>query len=247
VSAAPDPSSTTIVRRRASEDVADGIRRFIATQRLEPGDRVGREEDLARRFGVSRPTVREAVRLLAGSHLIRVSKGPGGGIFVAATPQEGIGRTLAAAVGDAVANGGLDLEELLETWALVALPLARLASQRATPDDVADLRALLAEEEASPGDAALVTRADRRLHELVVRIAGNRFAAALTEWVGEVLQPAVYDRVARAIVYEVVVSHHRAVVDGIAAGQGAAAEEAMRDHLLYLQDVVRAVNQHDRP
>ena len=49
-------------------------------------------------FGVSRPTLREALRLLSSSHLIRASKGPGGGIFVAATPEEGIGRTVSASV-----------------------------------------------------------------------------------------------------------------------------------------------------
>ena len=58
---------------------------------LAPGDRLGREEDLARRFGVSRPTLREALRLLSSAHLIRASKGPGGGIFVAATPEQGLG------------------------------------------------------------------------------------------------------------------------------------------------------------
>ena len=74
-------------RRSASEEVADAIRTWMFSPGLVPGDRLGREEDLAQRFGVSRPTLREALRLLSSSHLIRASKGPGGGIFVAATPS----------------------------------------------------------------------------------------------------------------------------------------------------------------
>ena len=77
-------------RRSISEQVADAIRVYIQEQGLGPGDRLGREEDLARQFGVSRPTLREALRLLSSSHLVRASKGPGGGIFVAATPTTDI-------------------------------------------------------------------------------------------------------------------------------------------------------------
>ena len=73
-------------RRSISEQVADAIRVYMHEHGLKPGDRLGREEDLARQFGVSRPTLREALRLLSSSHLVRASKGPGGGIFVAATP-----------------------------------------------------------------------------------------------------------------------------------------------------------------
>ena len=70
----------------------------MQTEGLSPGDRLGREEDLAREFGVSRPTLREALRVLSSAHLIRASKGPGGGIFVAATPEQGIGLSVSASV-----------------------------------------------------------------------------------------------------------------------------------------------------
>ena len=82
--------------RRASDEVAEALRAHIRDAGLGPGDRLGREEDLARRFGVSRPTVREAIRALSSAHLLTATKGPGGGIFVAATPEQGIGRSLAA-------------------------------------------------------------------------------------------------------------------------------------------------------
>ena len=67
----------------ASVQIALEIRRSVARRGLQPGDRLGTEQTLAREFGVSRPTLREALRLLSSSHLIRASRGPGGGIFVA--------------------------------------------------------------------------------------------------------------------------------------------------------------------
>ena len=59
----------------ASEEIAGQIRRWLEEQRLEPGERIGTEQEMADDFGVSRPTLREALRLLSASHLIRVGRG----------------------------------------------------------------------------------------------------------------------------------------------------------------------------
>ena len=69
----------------ASEEIAALIRRWLEEQRLQPGERIGTEQEMADEFGVSRPTLREALRLLSASHLIRVGRGRTGGIFVAST------------------------------------------------------------------------------------------------------------------------------------------------------------------
>src|SRR4051812_18166375 len=130
--------------RRASDEVAAELRSYIAREGLRPGDRLGREEDLARRFGVSRPTVREAIQALSSAHLVRSSKGRGGGIFVAATAEEGMGRSLTASVASLLASEALTIEELLETRLLLEVPLAGLAAQRAASEEVAELEALIA-------------------------------------------------------------------------------------------------------
>ena len=70
----------------ASHQIALEIRRYLEREGLQPGDRIGTEQELATEFGVSRPTLREGLRLLASSHLIRVGRGRAGGIFVARTP-----------------------------------------------------------------------------------------------------------------------------------------------------------------
>jgi DNA-binding FadR family transcriptional regulator len=137
-------------RRSISEQVADAIRVYTQAEGLRPGDRLGREEDLARQFGVSRPTLREALRPLASSHLVRASKGPGGGIFVAATPEEGIGRTVSASVASMLETETISIDELLETRMLFEVPLVGLAAQRATDEEVAQLKAIVAEPTPAP-------------------------------------------------------------------------------------------------
>jgi GntR family transcriptional repressor for pyruvate dehydrogenase complex len=234
-------------RRSISEQVADAIRVYMQAEGLHPGDRLGREEDLARQFGVSRPTLREALRLLSSSHLIRASKGPGGGIFVAATPEEGIGRTVSASVASMLETHSISIDELLETRMLFEVPLVGLAAQRATDDDVAQLKAMLAEAEASPDDSGLVGQVDERLHRKISEIAGNRLAAAFTAWVVEVLQPPLRELVRPAVVESVIVEQHRDIVRGIERGEPAAAERAMREHLVYVRDLVAAIAAAEPP
>jgi DNA-binding FadR family transcriptional regulator len=225
----------------ASDKVAAEIRAHVSRARLRPGDRIGREEDLARQFGVSRPTLREALRLLSSSHLVRASKGPGGGIFVAATPEEGIGRTVSASVASMLEAQSITIDELLETRMLFEVPLVGLAAQRADDEDVARLRALLAEAESRPDDAKLVGSVDERLHRQISLIAGNRLAAAFNAWVVEVLQPPLRELVAPAVVESVIVEQHRDIVRAIERGDPAAAERAMREHLVYVRDLVAAI------
>jgi len=232
-------------RRSISEQVADAIRVYMQQQNLRPGDRLGREEDLARQFGVSRPTLREALRLLSSSHLVRASKGPGGGIFVAATPEEGIGRTVSASVASMLEAQSITMDELLETRMLFEVPLVGLAAQRATDEDVAQLYALLTEAESRPDDASLVGSVDERLHRQISAIAGNRLAAAFNAWVVEVLRPPLRELVAPAVVESVVVEQHRDIVRAIERGDPAAAERAMREHLVYVRDLVAAIGAAD--
>jgi GntR family transcriptional repressor for pyruvate dehydrogenase complex len=217
--------------------VADDIRAFMQRERLAPGDRLGREEDLARRFGVSRPTLREALRLLSSAHLIRASKGPGGGIFIALSVSEGVASMLAA---DAI-----DLDELLETRMLVEIPLAGLAAQRATPDEVARIRTLVEESETAgaDGDHLRELELDGELHRAIMLAAGNRLAGAFMAWVMDVLQPSLQERLQPAVVEKALQEQHRDILRGIERGDPTAAERAAREHLLYLRDLLSVIEE----
>ena len=227
----------------ASDKIAAEIRAHVSRAGLQPGDRLGREEDLARQFGVSRPTLREALRLLASSHLIRATKGRGGGIFVAATPEEGIARSVSESVADMFSTQTIDLDELIESRLLLEVPLAGLAAQRATDDDVAELRRIVAE---VPTSWSEVGAADEALHTQIAHIAGNRLVGAFVQWVSEVLQPSILELIAPAIVEDVAQGQHEDIVRAIERGDPDAAERAMREHLIYVQDLVSVVRRSSR-
>jgi GntR family transcriptional repressor for pyruvate dehydrogenase complex len=232
----------------ASEQIAVQIHRHIHEQALAPGDFLGREGDLAAEFGVSRATLREALKLLASGNLIRASKGPGGGIFVAHTAEQGMSRSLSDSIAMMLETGSISLEELLDARELLEVPLAGVAAYRATEESIANLRAAV-EAAAEPGrrdDGRAFGTVDAAVHSLVASMSGNAVIRALTGWVLDVVQPSLAGAIGQAVVHSAVVDQHRALVTAIEKGDSARAERAMRDHLHYLRDVLRIVRERER-
>jgi GntR family transcriptional regulator, transcriptional repressor for pyruvate dehydrogenase complex len=215
--------------RGASEQVASEIQHYIQREGLRPGDFIGREEDLAAEFGVSRPTLREGLKLLASGNLIRASKGPGGGIFVAHTADRGMSRSLSDAIAMMLETRSASLHELLEARMFLEVPLAGLAAYHADADSLRQMRAALAAQDVD------------QVHRVVAAAAGNRMVQALTDWVFEVLQPSLMEVIGDAVVHAAVVEQHEALVAAIEKGDAPRAERAMKEHLLYLGDVLRMV------
>ncbi len=234
------PRPRTRLIRGASEQVAIQIQHYIQEEGLGPGDFLGREEDLASDFGVSRPTLREALKLLASGNLIRASKGPGGGIFVAHTADEGMGRSLSDAIAMMLETGSVTLEELLDARLLLEVPLAGLAAYHADADDVRRLRDAV-EAASAASDLDELAHFDSQIHEAIAAAGGNRMLQALTGWVFEVVQPSVNTALHGAIVQSAIVEQHEALLAAIEKGDAPRAERAMKDHLLYLRDVLRMV------
>jgi DNA-binding FadR family transcriptional regulator len=230
--------------RGASEQVAVEIQHHIQEEGLGPGDFLGREEDLAGEFGVSRPTLREALKLLASGNLIRASKGPGGGIFVARTAEQGISRSLSDAIAMTLETGAVTLDELLEARILLEVPLAGLAAYQPDEGIVDRLREMVEREAtAEPEDTETHARTDMEIHRTLAAAAGNRMVQALTDWIFEVLQPSLIEILQPAVVQSAIAEQHQALLAAVEKGDPARAERAMKDHLLYLQDVLRMVRE----
>jgi GntR family transcriptional regulator, transcriptional repressor for pyruvate dehydrogenase complex len=234
--------------RGASEQVAVAIQHFIQREGLGPNDFLGREEDLAARFGVSRPTLREGLKLLESGNLIRANKGPGGGIFVAHTAEQGMSRSLSDSIAMMLQTGSVTLDELLDARLLLEVPLAGRAANQADAAVVERLRqALEAESNVEPEDMKALAAADGELHRIIAEAAGNRMAEALIAWVFEVVQPTLVEVLHGAVVHSAIIDQHETLIAAIEKGDHARAERAMKDHLLYLRDVLRLVERADGP
>ncbi|MDR2256362.1 MAG: FCD domain-containing protein [Arthrobacter sp.] len=135
------------------------------------GTRLPGEHELAAELGVGRNTIREALRTLVNSGLLTARRGDG--TYVIATDE--LEAALARRVDSEQAHRVLEVRGALE------IETARLAALRATPDDLAALRALLAERSAATRahDDAAFLRADLAFHEAVARASGNELLLEL--------------------------------------------------------------------
>jgi GntR family transcriptional regulator, transcriptional repressor for pyruvate dehydrogenase complex len=226
-------------RGGASEQIASEIRRYVSSQDLRPGERLGTEQELATEFGVSRPTLREALRLLAGSHLIRASTGPGGGIFVASTPNEGLGRNLSESIAAMLETDSVSLDELLAARVHLEVPLAGLAAANATPETVDALQAAMNDAEGRHPAAPEFSAADARFHRTIAATAGNELLRGFTSWTLDVLQPSLVEAVGHLVDGDAILEQHGAICRAIQRRRPPAAERAMRAHLDYMRGLLQ--------
>jgi GntR family transcriptional regulator, transcriptional repressor for pyruvate dehydrogenase complex len=241
----------TARRRRilgASEQVAAEIQHHIQVQGLGPGDFLGREEDLAAEFGVSRPTLREALKLLVSGNLVRATKGPGGGIFVLNTAADGMSRSLSDAIAMMLETGDVELRELLDARLLLEVPLAGRAAHAADQAAVEQLRRSFREAMSlGDGDHDAIAQIDAEIHRVIAAAAGNRMVEALTRWIYEIAQPALMRVLHNSVLPGAVQAQLQTLLEAIEKGDARRAERAMKDHLLYLRDVLAMVDERASP
>lgn len=245
--AASSPSGSAALSvhrvRKAYEQVADQLRELIVTGYLTAGERLPNETALAKEFGVSRATVREALRILAAQRLILTAKGAGGGTYVSQPGFDVISDFLQANIDLLTEMSHITLEELLEAREHLEVHAARLAAERRSDDDLTRLHASV------PGPEAELDAHDRfglniNFHSVLMETSGNSlfYIAALP--VFSVLQT----RLARSQLGDAwhrdVSAQHADIVAAVEAGDGAAAAALMREHLAFIRPSYEAVWRH---
>jgi DNA-binding FadR family transcriptional regulator len=229
----------------ASEQIALQIRQYLEQQDLRPGDRIGTEAELAEEFGVSRPTLREALRLLSASHLIRVGRGRAGGIFVARTPNEGMGRNVSESIALMLAAETISMSELLDARMFLEVPLAGRAAANADDTVAGRLEAAIADAEGQQPGTDVFNEADARFHQILAQAAGNDLLLALTAWILEVLQPTLVAHISVNVDGPTIIDQHRAILRAVRRRQRSAAERAMAAHIAYLIEVLEQTGERD--
>jgi DNA-binding FadR family transcriptional regulator len=123
---------------RISEVIVDQIRLLMRQGQLKPGDRLPSERDLCERFGVSRVTVREALRMLESSGLVEIRVGAKGGAFVTAPSSNWVGEGLT----DLLSLSVVSAADVTEVRLVLEVGIVPLVCERATDEDLAELTAI---------------------------------------------------------------------------------------------------------
>jgi DNA-binding FadR family transcriptional regulator len=216
------------------ELVAERLRQRVVHGELRPGERLPNEAVLATDFGVSRATVREALRVLATQSLIRTSKGAGGGSYVTLPSVNGVSEYVQSSISLLADADDVTLEELLEARELLEVPAARLAAERRTEQELERLRDSIPDEPLRLGTQRQFVY-NQDFHLAVIDGCRNALLAIAAQPVFAVLQRNLARSKLGARFHRTINEHHRAIAAAIEAGDADAAGGEMFDHLEYLR------------
>lgn len=228
--------SKSLVDNLADRLIDQVVRGEIAVDEALPS-----EAELAAQAGVSRLTVREAVKVLRTKNIVRVRRGRG--TYVNAPDRWTDLEPMLRAAGQGAGTGTAVLE-LLEVRRMIEAGAAELCAARRTDADLARLAACAAEvdEAAALGDPAAFARADTAFHGAILRSCGNVYLPVLCEPLDRVLLRSTVQAASFTAVRENTLQHHRDILAGVAAGSPAAARKAMEAHMEQISsDLLRYV------
>lgn len=238
-SSAPDPTSPAPTAgelrpvrriRKAYEQVYDQLLEMILVGELPHGHRLPNESQLASMFGVSRSTVREALRLLFAQNLVRTAKGAGGGSFVTLPTPDHVSASLERSFELLSLTDDLTLDEFLETRELIETFAVRQAAIRRTPTDLEALRATLV-----PTDSALSPEEqylhNREFHAVLVNACGNTLLSIAAQPIFFVLHTRLSRFALNPDFPRRVCADHEHILEAIERGDQSLAESRMREHL----------------
>jgi GntR family transcriptional repressor for pyruvate dehydrogenase complex len=224
---------TPVRRSRSLDEVMRQIEDAIVSRRYESGDRLPNERDLTQAFGVSRSTVREALRVLEAMGMVEIRLGATGGIFVTQPDGQMVGKALEALI----RFRGATARELAEFRTSFEGETTHWAAQRADGSDrarldelAAQVRALVSQERSSWEQIAAL---DVQFHEAVATASKNQVRLAITLGIYRALQRVIVaiSPFVDAELRQAVADQLTAIAEAISAGDAERARSLMRHHV----------------
>jgi GntR family transcriptional regulator, transcriptional repressor for pyruvate dehydrogenase complex len=220
--------------KKVSTQIAEQIRSSILNGDFAPGDKLPPERELAEMFGVSRPSVREALNVLASSGLVESYQG--GGTVVKSLVEPAAGNPLTEMIREE-GERALDVIEVrkgLEAWT------AWYAAQRAHPEDIAKLEAIITQMEKNLNGLKPSENLDANFHTVIARATRNVVWLHLMQSIFDAMKD-FQKNVWRAVYlteedHRKLYSHHLAIFQFIRDKEPERAREAMLTHLTFAEE-----------
>lgn len=217
-----------------TDEAIERIKEMIISKELQPGDRLPREADLAVRLGLSRSSLREAVRALSLVRILDVRRGDG--TYVTSLDASLLLDALSFVI---ELHQDRSMLDLLEARRLLEADAAALAAQRSAPEHVAELRALIDAMPACAGVDEFVEN-DLAFHRTVALAAGNDVLSKLLESLsGHTIRARIWRGITEGGAIDRTIAEHRAICDAIERGSSELARAWMTAHLASVEAWLR--------
>ncbi len=228
---------TPVQTRRTFEEAVEQIAEQIKLGELRVGDRLPSERALAELMQISRPTLREAIKVMQDSGLIDVRRGAGGGMFVATelVPPDLVARRRDLRIHE--------VAQVLEARRLLEPRVAQLAAARAGEDDFHAMERTIADQEALVAKGSILEdgREDRflaldvRFHLALARSTGNAVLVGLVRSVYRDLEIARDMAMHRETVPDWSIDMHQRTLAAVRSADLDAVDDVMDEHLAQLE------------
>lgn len=220
-----------VVRPRAQ--VERQLKKAILAGQFAQGERLPTETKLAEQFGVSRPTIREALGALVAAGLISKTSGISGGSFVNNVTTGGLSETLGESVSTILRLGAVEIGEITVVRQVLEVPAARMAATSRNRSHIARMEEILDHQRTTTIDDPNIPAYDLEFHSTIGDASGNRLLGAFIRALHSATSPTQF----LALTPEVgktSVKQHIAIAAAIKAGDESKAAKAMEEHLDYV-------------
>jgi GntR family transcriptional repressor for pyruvate dehydrogenase complex len=221
--------------RKTYEQIIVDIRDDISSGKLRPGDRLPSETDLARRLGVSRPTVREALKVLEALNVLQSSTGPTGGTFVRTLSEAGVAEYLKDSITLLVDIDELSLEELWAARETIEIRTAGTAAARRTERDLSTMQRIIESDEHKNFDSYFP---DITFHRAIADASKNKLLSLFMLSIHMTLR-TLAERYILPEAKQVSQDQHRLIYKAILDQDEALARRRMKEHLQMAYEVYR--------
>jgi len=222
-----------IERTVLAQEIAQRILDLIQGGKLEPGERLPAERELASLLGVGRPSLREALRALQLMNVIEVR--PGEGTYVSSLKAKQLAEPLRLLL----VLQDVTYLEVLEARQSIEPAIAGLAAERISEDELEQLNSCLGRARECVDDPASFLNADLELHSIVVEASRNPLLIGIMASISS-LGPATRQRTAYIPgVREKVLENHGQIVEAIGRRDPDASWKAMEDHISHIEEALR--------
>lgn len=230
-----------MLRQSLSETLAKRIRRMIQTGEYEKGDRLPPIMEMARRFGVGHPTVREALKKLEALGIVEIRHGSG--VYVTAAPELLLH---ASPVYGGTVTQKL-LVDLIEARMPIELQSTGLAARNASPENLREMRRLLDRAEQHLHDDAVLSPTNMAFHQEIALASGNAVIAQLLQVLAELFTKE--QRLILNIYGSREHDHHEhlGIFEALERKDEALSVERMRRHLEGIREVLLRWNPEQHP
>jgi GntR family transcriptional repressor for pyruvate dehydrogenase complex len=229
----PGPESLAGPPKKLHTEIIERIRELIREKELGPGSRLPAERKLAQNFGVSRNSVREAIKQLEEGGVLESRRGAG--TYVATNDTTILARALTREMERKMTR----IHEIFEIRSLLEPQIAGLAAAKIAPDQVARLRDIVAKQQSAVGNIKRFTALDTRFHDLLVQASGNEVLEQVMRTLRTILKESRCAPLMTTTRQEASIKGHTAIVDALESGNVRETIAAMGEHIREIKHPAR--------